>query len=230
MFVSLATGVGFLPHTSGLLAASAIGWLALLAARIPASWYAPRAMAALGFLVLLLLPMPWMTVPQPNELTWWGASWSGTDAALKVVCRAWTTLALGWTCLLGLSAADWRAVCADLRLGSSVAMMVWMSGRCLNVLSGEWRQMRLAARMRGARLAANSQSWKIIGLLVGMGLIRSAVRAERMGVALSLRSGNSGGIIPRRIWNPTDATIAVTALATGMLIIWASRTAMEIQP
>jgi len=109
-------------------------------------------------------------------------------------------------------------------------MMVWMSGRCLNVLSGEWRQMRLAARMRGARLAANSQSWKIIGLLVGMGLIRSAVRAERMGVALSLRSGNSGGIIPRRIWNSTDATIAVTALATGMLIIWASRSAMEIQP
>jgi hypothetical protein len=51
-----------------------------------------------------------------------------------------------------------------------------------------------------------------------------------MGVALSLRSGNSGGIIPRRIWNPTDATIAVTALATGMLIIWASRSAMEIQP
>jgi hypothetical protein len=63
-----------------------------------------------------------------------------------------------------------------------------------------------------------------------MGLIRSAVRAERMGVALSLRSGNSGGIIPRRIWNTTDATIAVTALATGMLIIWASRTALEIQP
>jgi cobalt/nickel transport system permease protein len=230
VFVFFATGVGFLPHTSGLLAASGIGWLALLAARIPASWYAPRAMAALGFLLFLVLPMPWMTVPQPDEPTWWGASWSGTNAALKVVCRAWTTLALGWTCLLGLSAADWRAVCADLRLGSSVAMMVWMSGRCLNVLSGEWRQMRLAARMRGARLAANRQSWKIIGLLVGMGLIRSSVRAERMGVALSLRSGNSAGIIPRRIWNRTDLMVAATALGVGILMIWVSHSTTELLP
>ena len=57
---------------------------------------------------------------------------------------------------------------------------------------------------------------------------RRALAQWRRG--LNLRSGNSGGIIPRRIWNPTDAAIAVTALATGMLIIWASSTALEIQP
>lgn len=109
-------------------------------------------------------------------------------------------------------------------------MMVWMSGRCLNVLSGEWRQMRLAARLRGARLAANQQSWKVIGLLVGMGLIRSSGRAERMGVALSLRSGDGDGIVPRRAWNPTDAMVAALGLCAGLLMIWASWSVTELQP
>lgn len=222
VFAALAVPIGFMPNFWQIAMAVPLTAMALFMARIPATWHGPRTLAATSFLFLLVLPMPWTTPGQPGEPSWLGANWSGTESALKVLCRAWTMLALGWVCFLGLDATDWRAVCADLRLGSSVAMVVWMTGRCLTVLSGEWRQMRTAARLRGARLAADSRSWKVIGLLVGMGLIRSSARAERMGVALRLRTGDGASRIPRRPWRGNDALLAGGALAAGTLLWWAT--------
>jgi energy-coupling factor transporter transmembrane protein EcfT len=222
VFAALAVPIGFMPHFWQIALAVPLSAIGLFMARIPAKWHGPRTFAASGFLFLLVLPMPWTTPGQPGEPTWLAANWSGTESAIKVLCRAWTMLALGWICFLGLDASDWRAVCADLRLGSSVAMVVWMSGRCLTVLSGEWRQMRTAARLRGARLAADHRSWKVIGLLVGMGLIRSSARAERMGVALRLRTGDGNSQIPRRRWRGNDALLAGCALAAGTFLWWAT--------
>lgn len=219
-FAALALPIGLMARLDQIAAMIPLAVVGLWMAGIPMAWHGPRGMAALGFLFFLVLPMPWMTPAVAGEPSWHGATWSGTESALKVLCRAWVMLAVGWICLLGLGATDWRSVCADLRLGSSVAMVVWMSGRCLSVISGEWRQMRVAARLRGARLAANGMSWRIIGLLVGMGLIRSSARAERMGVAIRLRTGESQGRIPGRRWKTRDSMLALSASAAGGWACW----------
>lgn len=220
VFAGLAFPIGLTPHLWQATLAVPMTAMALALARIPVAWHGPRALAAMGFLFLLVLPMPWTTPGGPGEPAWLGANWPGVESALLVLCRAWSMLALGWICFLGLGATDWRSVCADLRLGSPVAVVVWMTGRCLSVLSGEWRQMRVAARLRGARLAADHRSWRIVGLLVGMGLIRSSARAERMGVALRLRAGDGTSRIPRRPWRTADALLAGCALSIGTLACW----------
>jgi cobalt/nickel transport system permease protein len=175
--------------TLPLLAASFV--LALLAgalARLPVGPTLRKMAGMDAFMapVLLFLPftLPGTPLAELGPLT---ASAEGLHRAFEIVLTA-NAVTLTLFALVGtLEPAALGHALAGLGLPERLVHLMLLTVRYIALLHEEHARLRLAMRARAFRAKADRHTWRSLGWLYGMLLVRSAERAERVLQAMKCR-------------------------------------------
>lgn len=170
-----------------LLALAGAGAL-LLASRQAYLPLLRRMLAMDGFLVALVVMLPF-TTPGPALLTLGpvSASAAGLQAALVILLKANTVVLTLLVLVSGLSAAAVGHALARLGLPARLVELVFFTVRYLQTLSLEYHRLHNAMRARGFRPSNTWHTYRSVGYLLGMLLVRSVERAERVQQAMRCR-------------------------------------------
>ena len=214
-----------LPHT---LAAAAYAFLVavLLAvlARLPARWCLERLGGVALFLALFTLPLPFLIGGDGPALDWGPLrlTWAGTRAGLLLAARA-LTLLLIMLALLASGPLDATLKAArSLRVPGLLVQLALLTYRYVFVLAGELSRLRIALRVRGFRNRPTRHSYRTVGNLAGLLLVRGFERAERVGHAMRCRGfdGRFRSLTAFRT-RPADilAFLLLVAAAAGLWLV-----------
>lgn len=157
-------------------------------ARLPPAPTLRRLLGLEGFMLLTLASLPFtMGGSVLFTIAGMGAGSEGLTRAalilLKVNAAVLTTLALiGSMELPALGHA-----LARLRLPTGFVALFLFTVRYIDVLYRQYARLRLAMRARGFRPRASLHCWRSLGHLIGMLLVGSLERSERIAAAMRLR-------------------------------------------
>lgn len=212
----------------GALGAALAAALALAVwARLPLRETARRVLAVDGFIILTLIMLPFTTPGEPL-LTVWGldASREGLAHAMVIALKA-NAVILALLALVGtLDEARLGHALGRLGVPSRLVQLFLMTVRYIEVLHQEYQRLRLAMRARGFRPRTDRHTLRSLGYLVGMLLVRSLERSERVLAAMKCR-GFTGRfpLLDDLRTRPADWVFAVLALAAGAALVTADRLA-----
>ena len=176
--------------------AVAAGVLAAVAAAVwlgapgKAAWR--RLLHVEGFMLLLFATLPFTMAGRPlltvGPLT---ASVEGSWRAALIACKVSSSVLL-LTALLGtVEPARLGAALRGLYVPERVCRLFAMTARYVWLIRDEARRLHDAMRARGFRPRSNRHTWRSYGNLIGMLLVRSLDRAQRIEEAMLCR-GYSG--------------------------------------
>lgn len=178
--------------------------------------------AALGRLLppnaflLVLAAVVSLGVPGQPVAGWgsWAVSHEGLGLALAVVLKA-NAIVLSLAALVG--ALDLPTVGHALHhlcVPDKLVHLLLFTVRYVAVLEMEYRRLAAAMKVRGFRPGMNRHTWRSYGYLVGMLLVRSLDRAERVAAAMKCR-GFQGRfhLLDHFALTPADAAFAFIFLA-----------------
>jgi cobalt/nickel transport system permease protein len=173
----------------GVLGAGlAVGVAAALAARLPAGPVL-RRLAGLGaFVALLWIVLP-LTTPGPETLRLGplAVSRAGLALAGRITLKA-NAIALVLTALVStLEITTLGHALSHLRVPDKLIHLFLFTVRYVDVLHHEYSRLRQAMRVRCFRPGANGHTYRTFGHLVGMLLVKSLDRSERILAAMRCR-------------------------------------------
>ncbi|MFB1504809.1 MAG: cobalt ECF transporter T component CbiQ [Thiocapsa sp. C3-sup] len=171
-----------------LLTALGLALSVMLAASLPAGPTLRRMAAMDGFMLLVLLLLPF-TVPGAPLFEWGGftASAEGLIKAVEILLKA-NAVVLVLLALVGsLDAVTLGHALARLRVPTNLVQLLFFTVRYIGVIGEEYARLRIAMRARGFRPANTLHTYRSIGYLVGMLLVRSLERSERILAAMRCR-------------------------------------------
>lgn len=177
-----------LDHPAALAVAMALALLMAVLARLPLARTARRLLALEGFMVLVLLTLPF-TVPGDSliHVAGFTASTQGLARAGIIVMKA-NAVTLALMALTGsMAAATLGGALARLGVPERFVVLLLFTIRYVDVLNQELARLRLAMRARAFRPNTSLHTWRSMGWLVGMLLVMSVERAERIHAAMRCR-------------------------------------------
>ncbi len=172
-----------------------------------------------GLMLVLLVLLPFSV---PGETLWrlgpFEASREGVVQALIILCRA-NGIVLALLALVGtLEPVTLGHALARLRVPDKLVHLLLFTVRYLAVLHKEYRRLRQAMRTRGFRARSNLHSWRSLGWLMGMLLVRSLERSRRILAAMKSRGFNGRFyLLDGHPWRTGDSLFALT----GVLVLCA---------
>lgn len=171
-----------------LLIPLAMAGVALLAARLPMRQTLKRMAAVDGFIVFLLVLLPFSV---PGEAAFhlfgWPASWAGLAQAGAIALKA-NAIVLMMLALVGsMEATTLGHALARLRVPELLVHLLLFTVRYIAVVVDEYRRQRRAMTMRGFRPGTNWHTLRSLGYLIGMLLVRGLERSERILQAMKCR-------------------------------------------
>jgi cobalt/nickel transport system permease protein len=182
--VVAAVGLAVVVATVESLAAAAIALgvalLALALARLPAGAVWRRLLPLEIVILALAMVLPWSAPAggQPHHIP---------PLAAAIALKANAVL-LGLLALLGgMEAATLGHALAHLRVPKKLVHLLLLTVSYLDVLGREYGRLRAAMRVRCFRPRVNGHTYRSYGYLVGMLLVRSFDRAERVLAAMKCR-------------------------------------------
>ncbi len=177
-----AQGLGAQSALLGL----AIGLAGL--ARLPLGPTLRRLAALEGFMLAALFTLPFTVPGTPAfSLLGWEASAEGLARAASVALVA-TAIMLAVQALLGsLETVALGHALERLRAPRRLVTLLLFTLRYIEVLHQEYARLRLAMRARAFRPRTGWHTWRAYGWLVGMLLVMSVERSERIHAAMRLR-------------------------------------------
>lgn len=161
--------------------------LAVLA-RLPLGRTLRRLAALEGFMAVTLATLPFSVPGAPvAEVLGLGVSAEGLARAASVVLVA-TAVTLAVQALLGgLEMVTLGHALARVGVPRRLVTLLLFTARYVDVLQQEYSRLRLAMRARGFRPRTGWHTWRAYGWLVGMLLVMSVERSERIHAAMRLR-------------------------------------------
>ena len=171
-----------------LLVLLALAVLLAAAARLPARATLRRIAALDAFMAVVLITLPF-TVPGNPILTLGplAASEEGLIKAIAIVLKA-NAVILAVLALAGtLDVVVLGHALAGLGMPRKLVHLLLLTVRYVGALRDQYAQLRTAMRVRGFRMRTSWHSWRSIGWLFGMVLVRSSERAERILAAMKCR-------------------------------------------
>jgi cobalt/nickel transport system permease protein len=201
----LAAGVG-------LAGAVVLG----VAARLPLRWWLGRIGPVILFVALLAAPLPFLWHGEGTVWRWGPVSFApaGLTAGLVLLAKAAAVVTL--MLVLTVSApldATLKAAHA-LYVPGLLVQVTLLSYRYLFLLADELARVRVALRVRGYRNRANRHSYRTVGNVAGLLLVRGWERAERVGQAMRCR-GFDGRFRSLTSFHTTAADVVVFGLVTA---------------
>jgi cobalt/nickel transport system permease protein len=172
-----------LPTMAAALAAAV---LALGLARMPPRMVLRRVWPLEVVILLLLALLPWTAAGPANapaDARWPAGVYLGAAIALKA-----NAIVLGWLALLGsMDAAALGHALAHLHMPRKLVHLLLFTTGYLEVLGREYGRLRWAMKVRSFRPRMNLHTYRAYGYLVGMLLVRSFDRSERVVAAMKCR-------------------------------------------
>jgi cobalt/nickel transport system permease protein len=176
-----------------------------------------RLLALEGFMLVLLLLLPFSVPGQTLlQLGPFAASREGLVQALAILLKA-NAVVLVLLALVGtLEPVSLGLALARLRLPDKLIHLLLFTVRYLGVLHDEYRRLRQAMRTRGFRAHSDLHTWRSLGWLMGMLLVRSLERSQRIVAAMKCRGFNGRFyLFDGRPWRLADSLFALM----GMLVL-----------
>jgi cobalt/nickel transport system permease protein len=173
-----------------------------------------RLLVLEGFMLVLLLLLPF-SVPGESGLRLgdFNASREGFHQALSIVLRAHAVV-LALLALVGtLDPVVLGHALAQLRVPDKLVHLFLFTVRYLGVLHDEYQRLRQAMRTRGFVARSNAHTWRSLGWLLGMLLVRSLERSQRILEAMKCRGFNGRFyLMDGRHWRPGDTCFALLGI------------------
>jgi cobalt/nickel transport system permease protein len=176
-----------------------------------------RLAAAQASLALLLVTLPFSIPGEPLlRLGPLAASREGSLRALVIALEANAILVAALALVGTLDAARVGHALHRLRAPAPLVHLLLFTVRYLGLLEAELARLRGAMRARAFRARADLHTWRSLGLLAGVLLVRSAARAERVMEAMRCR-GFTGRLVllDELRWRAADGVFAA-ALCAGI--------------
>ncbi len=147
-----------------------------------------RLIALETFMLVLCVLLP-LTVPGERwfALGPFSLSWDGLWLALSILFKANAIVLMLLTLVGTLEPVVLGHTLARLKVPDKLVHLFLFTVRYLTVLADEYRRLRRAMLARGFKAQSNRHSWRSLGWLIGMLLVRSLGRAERVMGAMKCR-------------------------------------------
>lgn len=165
----------------------------LALARLPVRALAKRLLVVNGFIAFLWLILPFTTKGEPlftlGPLT---ATRAGVMLAAFVTLKS---NAIILCCLAGLATSrifDLAHALMHLKVPPRLVHLMFLTHRYLFLIVDEFRRLRVAMKIRGFTPGTNLHTYKSYANLVGMLLVKSFDRSERVYRAMKLRGYEEG--------------------------------------
>jgi len=200
--------------------------LLALTARVHLKRTLRRVLAMDAFIIFMLLFLPFTTVGDPwFDVMGYQASYQGVEQAVVIFLKANTTVLAVLTLVGTLEAVVFAHALARLRVPDKLVHLMLFTLRYLDVINREYKRMRMSMRARAFSPAGNRHTWRSFGYLVGMLLIRSLDRSERVLDAMKCR-GFHGQLflLDQFEFQRRDSYFAVVMLiatSTVLVVEWA---------
>ncbi len=189
VMVTLFAFATVLSHNFIVLTVAVVaGFLLAVLAQLNVKRTLRRVIAMDMFMIFLIILLPFTT---PGD-TWFvlfglSASKAGFLHALMILLKAHAVV-LALLALIGtISATTLGHALAHLRVPEKLVHLMLFTVRYLDVIGQEYKRMRRAMQARAFVLRTNMHTWRSIGYLVGMLLVHSLERSERIMDAMKCR-------------------------------------------
>jgi len=209
---------GFIVSLNSLLALGGGLGMAIFAMAISGTLSGPtlRRVAAMdAFIIFMLIILPF-TTPGTTMFTLWGlpASEEGLFKAIEIMLKANAVVMVLLSQVGTMEATTLGHALHRLRCPEKLIHLMLFTVRYLSVLHEEYLRMRTAMRTRGFRPRSNLHTYKSFGYLLGMMLVRSLERSERILEAMKCRGfrGRFFLLDDERL-TPADGVYGVIVLA-----------------
>ncbi|MCB1775808.1 MAG: cobalt ECF transporter T component CbiQ [Candidatus Competibacteraceae bacterium] len=171
-----------------LLTALALAGCAAMTARLELASTLRRMAALDGFMLFVLFFLPF-TIPGEAmfSLNGMAASYAGVLRAIEILLKANAVLLMIMALLGSMEPIALGHAMARLRLPLKFVHLFLFTVRYIEVLGREYRRLRTAMKARGFRPRCDPHTWRSVGYLFGMLLVRSIERAERILAAMRCR-------------------------------------------
>ncbi len=206
--------------TASLLAAAMGGALAI-AMRLPTRLLQRRLISLnllLGLLVVLL-PFTWHG-PTDSELLGLGWSRQGLHAALLIILKANGIVLTFMALLTTIGPERLGAALQQLRLSPKLVLMFVLCLRYIEVIRMEYQRLRVSMRLRAFHPRLDCHTLHTYGNLIGMLLVRSHIRSERVLQAMRCRGFN--GKFPTALTTPWSRIDSFVLTSACLLVIFIS--------
>ncbi|WP_321449750.1 cobalt ECF transporter T component CbiQ [uncultured Cohaesibacter sp.] len=167
------------------------GLFLLLQARMPFVNSLKRVLTVDSFIILLLVMLPF-TTPGTEMASVFGfsASYEGLRQAIVILLRANAIVMASLALLATIDAVTFGQALAKLKVPERLVHLLLFTVRYIEVLHAEYLRLKTAMKCRGFAPGNNLHTYKSVGYLVGMLLIRSFERSERILMAMKCRGFN----------------------------------------
>ncbi len=209
-----------LQSLTALLVALVLAIAALVAARPDWRTVGRRLLALEGFMAMIIVMLPF-TVPPAGDVILFRlgpltASEEGLHQAVTILLKTNIVVLLLTAMIGGLEATAFGRALATLGLPGRMVTLLLLTVRYLDVLQRDYAQLRRAMRVRGFRARVDRHSLRSIGYLVGMLLVRSFDRSER--ILNAMRCRGFDGTFRHDALTPPDRGDAMLGALTGLAI------------
>lgn len=173
---------------ASLGAALALALTLMLLARVPAVATLQRMAAIDFFIIVMLLLLPFTVPGEPLfHLGSWPASRAGVVQAIEIGLKANAVILVLLTLVGTLEVVTLGHALHHLHVPEKLVHLLLFTVRYIDVLQQEQQRLRRAMQARAFVPRSNWHTWQSIGYLVGMVLVRSLERSERILAAMKCR-------------------------------------------
>lgn len=187
----------------------------LVFARLPRAAVLKRVLPFEVFILILVLFIPFSVAGEPigKLLGVLDYSEQGLLRAQQVFLRANAILLCSLTLLATVLPETIGHAMARLGFPQKLVHLFLMTVRYVSVLAQEYQRLRTAMRARAFTPASNLHTWRSYGWLMGMMLVRSLERSDRVLQAMKCR-GYDGRfpVIDKQHWRKQDSLFLCTVL------------------
>lgn len=178
-----------------LLLGLCVSLVLMTIARMPVRQTLRRMIAMDGFIVFMLVLLPFTVPGEPIfEIYGLTASWPGLLKAVEIALKA-NAIILALMSLVGsMEPVTLGHALRRLWIPETLVHLLMFTVRYIEVLHQEYLRLRCAMKARGFRPRNSRHTYRSFGYLVGMMLVRALERSERILEAMKCRGFN--GRIP----------------------------------
>jgi cobalt/nickel transport system permease protein len=192
-------------------------------ARLQLGWYLRRVGALALFMVWFVVLLPWLLPGDRPGLALGPVHLSyGLTLALLLCLKAFAIVTLIMVHLATTPLPVTLKAAHALHMPGLIVQVAMLSYRYIFVVAGEFARLRIALRVRGYRNRADRHSYRTIGQVSGVLLVRGYERAERVGQAMRCRGfdGRFRALSEFRTAYPDVCFFLALVAAAAGLLIW----------
>ena len=150
-----------------------------------------RVIAMDMFMIFVIVMLPFTTPGRAMfSIAGFPASIEGLLHALRITLKANAVVLMLLSLVGTMSATTLGHALAHLKVPDKLVHLMLFTVRYLDVIGQEYKRMRRAMQARAFVLRTNGHIWRSIGYLVGMLLVHSLERSERIIAAMKCRGFN----------------------------------------